>query len=65
MATDLKDRPLKCSHCGHEGTDVVMKTKYVGGQGWVTSPECDDTRACWSRWDNQNLDKHLKELRGE
>lgn len=64
MTSDLKDRPLKCGHCGHVG-DVEMRTEHVGGQGPVTRPYCKDRVACWSRWDNQNLDKHLAELKGE
>jgi len=65
MTTDLKDRPLKCTHCGHEGEDVVQETRYIGGQGYVTLLYCKDRVACWNRFDEQNLDKHLKELKGE
>ena len=44
------NRELTCEHCGHQGTDVHMEKSYVGGQGYVIQPRCDDERACWLRW---------------
>ena len=51
------DRELKnpvCSHCGHQGEDVIREPVYVGGQGYVSTIHCQDRIACWRRWDKQH-----------
>jgi len=40
-----------CPHCGHIGTDVVIRREYLGGQGYIDQAQCVDRVACWARWD--------------
>jgi len=47
----IGEKPLTCKNCGLTGDDVILKTKYVGGQGPVTFPLCEDEVACTLRWD--------------
>jgi hypothetical protein len=46
---------MKCSHCGHFGSDVHKYSSYVGGIGWVPHIQCDNMVDCWKRWDEKNL----------
>lgn len=41
-----------CTYCG-DTSDVVSRTRYVGGQGYSWSDECRDVVACWARRDVQ------------
>ena len=46
---------MKCIHCGHESdTEVRECFRYIGGQGYVGVPLCDDVEACDARWDELN-----------
>ncbi|AII58705.1 hypothetical protein ASJ33_05440 [Dehalococcoides mccartyi] len=47
-------KELTCSHCGHTGSDVHEVNSYIGGQGYVEIPLCDDGKECWKRWDVQH-----------
>ena len=39
----------KCGSCGHTGTDVLIRHRYIGGQGFVRVYECDNLPDCWTR----------------
>lgn len=41
-------KELTCSHCGHTGSDVHEVNSYIGGQGYVEIPLCDDGKDCWN-----------------
>ncbi|OBW62613.1 MAG: hypothetical protein A9183_06895 [Dehalococcoides mccartyi] len=45
---------LTCFHCGHTGSDVHAIYSYIGGQGDVRIPFCDDDKECWKRWEAQH-----------
>lgn len=40
-----------CWCCGHTGPDVSLHMVYIGGQGNVMRPECDNRPECWVRQD--------------
>lgn len=48
----------KCYYCGHELETVPtvnhVTNLYVGGQGLVSSPICDDVEACIARVEVSN-----------
>ena len=44
---------LKCPHCGSQ-EDVVIRSRYIGGQGYVPVVTCRDETRCAFRWDEQN-----------
>ncbi len=50
---NLNKPKLKCSTCGTTKS-LIMRAEYVGGQGDVTRLVCEDSVACWRRWDEQN-----------
>jgi hypothetical protein len=43
----------KCCHCGHVGDDVQLESIYVGGCGYMLKYYCEDSKACWRRWEKQ------------
>ena len=45
---------LTCSTCGITNEDVIERTEYVGGQGYVTVITCRNEVECWQRWDEQH-----------
>ena len=47
----MKEKERTCPHCLHTGSDVIERTGYVGGQGNVTTLECENQVECWERWD--------------
>ena len=55
MTKEKPEEVLTCRHCGHKGTDVIKKLRYVGGKGEVLRPYCVDERACWERWDTPKV----------
>ena len=38
-----------CWCCGHTGPEVSLHMVYIGGQGNVWRPECDNRPECWVR----------------
>jgi len=45
---------LICNHCGHKGSDVVRRLKYVGGRGYEEFIICENETQCWDRWDKKH-----------
>jgi hypothetical protein len=45
----------KCCHCGHVGDDVQLESIYVGGCGYMLKYYCEDSKACWRRWENKEV----------
>ena len=54
MKTAEEQEDLTCHNCGHTGKDVGWHLGYVGGQGLVKRPECNDILACTKRWNIKN-----------
>jgi len=46
--------PLICQTCGHSGSEVEVKQKYIGGQGYQDVIQCKNEKECWERWDKKN-----------
>ena len=44
---------LTCLNCGIKNKEVKMKYVYIGGQGDVRYPYCQDETNCWKRRDKQ------------
>ncbi len=57
--TETKQR-LICFHCGACSDDVHYHGIYVGGQGQVFEPSCDNVQACWQRWERKVKDGTLR-----
>lgn len=51
-ATETK-RELVCVHCGAKGSQVIEKWVWVGGKGYVWTPQCLDREECWERYEGK------------
>ena len=47
---DATHCPARCEYCGDD-RDVTNRREYVGGQGYCSSTQCVDKRACAHRQD--------------
>jgi len=50
----------ECQHCGYIGRGVGPRSGHVGGRGIVWRTVCEDSEACWRRWDKAHLDFDLR-----